>query len=237
MKISSFSLRCIFEYFFPAICPNCRKEIIDSGDCLCKKCSAEVVMMTSSALCSCCGARLDTVLDLCSKCISEEKHSWDSAICILEMNNIIHDMILNFKYKNKIELYPFFAKTVSERIIHDNLKFDFITSIPLHPLKFFMRGYNQSSLVAKRVAKLLQIPYKRLLLRRRYTKTQTSLSAEKRRKNLKNVFLPKNRAIIEGKDILLIDDIFTTGSTLRSAAKELADSGANKVTILVLARR
>jgi len=193
--------------------------------------------MRETALCSCCGDRLDTVLDLCSKCISEEEHSWNSAICILEMNDIIHDMILDYKYKNKIELYPFFAKLISDRILKDKLKFDLITSVPLHPLKFLIRGYNQSSLIAKRVAKALQTPYKSVLLRRRYTKTQTSLSAEKRRKNLKNVFLSKNKAIIEGQDILLVDDIFTTGSTLRSAAKELTDSGANKVTILVLARR
>ena len=74
-------------------------------------------------------------------------------------------------------------------------------------------------------------------IRNKYTKTQTSLSGEERRKNLQNVFLTKKRAIIKNKDILLIDDVYTTGSTLRSASKALIDAGASKVTILVLARR
>jgi len=217
------------------MCPNCRKELSDH-DSLCKKCSSEITQMTGT-LCSCCGSKLDTVLDLCSKCISEEKHSWTSAVCIFDMNKSIHDIVLDFKYKNKIELYPFLAREASKRILKDDLKFDLITSVPLHPFKYLIRGYNQSALVAKKVSKLTQIPYKGLLTRRKYTKTQTSLSAEKRRKNLKDVFLMKNRAIIKEKDILLIDDIFTTGSTLRSAAKELVESGAKKVTILVLARR
>lgn len=180
---------------------------------------------------------MDTVLDLCSKCIIEDAYTWKSAICVFEMNKDMHDAILNFKYKNHIELYPFFASAASDTISSKQLKFDIVTSVPLHPLKFLMRGYNQSGLIAKSIASTINTPYKKLLLRKKFTRTQTRLSAENRRKNLKDVFLAKNREIIKRKDILLVDDIFTTGSTLRSAAKTLAENGAQKVTILVLARR
>jgi ComF family protein len=167
----------------------------------------------------------------------EDKYSWNSSVCLFEMNKAIHDLILDYKYKGQIEIYPFFAQEAANRILKENLKFDLITSVPLHPLKFLTRGFNQSALIAKRVSKLTQIPYSSILSRKKYTRTQTVLTAEKRRKNLKGVFLIKKRAIIEGQVILLIDDIFTTGSTLRSASEELIKSGAKKVTILVLARR
>ncbi len=153
------------------------------------------------------------------------------------MNNAIHDAILNFKYKNQIELFPFLAQKITEKIQNDKLKFDLITAVPLHFAKYLLRGYNQSVLLAKKVSKLTNTPYCTTLIRKKYTKTQTSLSGAKRRKNLQNVFLAKKRAIVENKDILLVDDIFTTGSTLRSASKALIDAGAKKITILVLARR
>ena len=70
-----------------------------------------------------------------------------------------------------------------------------------------------------------------------YKNSNQPFRSKKDRKNLQNVFLAKKRAIVENKDILLVDDIFTTGSTLRSASKALIDAGAKKITILVLARR
>lgn len=217
------------------MCPLCRKELLESG-LLCKTCRENIVRAPSNT-CACCGSRLDTVLDICSKCIQEESHSWSSAICIFDINKTLHNLILDFKYKNNIELFPFLADEIANRIKEDSLEFDLITAIPLHFLKYFKRGYNQSVLLAKRVSRLTKTPYETTLVRKKYTKTQTALSGEQRRKNLRNVFLTKKRAIIENKDILLVDDIFTTGSTLRSACNALIASGAKKVTILVLARR
>lgn len=234
MKILSL-LKSSVNYFFPEICPNCRKELVEK-DFLCEKCLDEIVL-NSGEVCSCCGSRLDLVLDICSKCIKEDKHLWASAVCVFAMNKTIHDIILKFKYKNEIELFPFLAHKIAEKIQNDNLKFDLITAVPLHIVKSLLRGYNQSALLAKRVSRLTNTPYSTLLKRIKYTKTQTSLSGEERRKNLQNVFLEKKRAIIKNKDILLIDDIFTTGSTLRSACKTLIDAGAGRVTILALARR
>lgn len=234
MKVFSF-LKSSINYFLPEVCPNCRKELVGE-DFLCKKCMAEIVQ-NGGETCSCCGSRLDMVLDICSKCIKEDQHLWTSSVCIFAMNKAIHDIILNFKYKNEFEFSPFLAQKIAEKIQNDKLKFELITAVPLHFMKYFFRGYNQSVLLAKKVSNLTNIPYATLLIRNKYTKTQTSLSGEERRKNLQNVFLAKKRAIIKNKDILLIDDIYTTGSTLRSASKALIDAGAGKVTILVLARR
>lgn len=234
MKVFSL-LKSSFNYFFPEVCPSCRKELV-KGSFLCKNCSDEIAAIDGE-VCSCCGSRLDMVLDICSKCIKEDQYLWASSICVFAMNKAIHDVILRFKYKNEIELFPFLAQKIAEKIQKDELKFNLITAVPLHFVKYLHRGYNQSVLLARKVAKLTDTPYGTLLIRKKYTRTQTSLSGEERRKNLQNVFLAKRQAIIENKDILLIDDIFTTGSTLRSASKALIDAGASKVTILVLARR
>ena len=228
-------LKYLINYFLPEVCPNCRKELLEE-DFLCKNCMGEIAA-NEGEVCSCCGSRLDMVLDICSKCIKEDQHLWTSSVCVFAMNKAIHDIILNFKYKNEIELFPFLAQKISEKIQNEGLKFELITAVPLHFMKYFLRGYNQSVLLAKKVSKLTNTTYGTLLIRNKYTKTQTSLSGEERRKNLQNVFLAKKRAIIKNKDILLIDDVYTTGSTLRSASKALIDAGASKVTILVLARR
>ena len=129
------------------------------------------------------------------------------------------------------------ADSAARKIQDLKIHFDCVTAVPLHFMKYLYRGYNQSALLAKKIAILTGIDYKNLLVRRKFTKTQTRLSGEQRHKNLKGAFFSKNKAFIEKKDILLVDDVFTTGSTLRSASEALLSAGAGKIAILVLARK
>lgn len=177
------------------------------------------------------------ILDICSKCMKEGTSPWNNAICLFMMNNNVQYMVEQYKYNNKIEFLSQMAVSAAYKIQDLKIHFDCVTAVPLHFVKYLYRGYNQSALLAKRIAKLIGIDYKKLLGRKKITKSQTRLSGEERRKNLKGAFFIKHRAFIEKKDILLVDDVFTTGSTLRSASEALLSAGANGVTILVLARR
>ena len=122
-----------------------------------------------------------------------------------------------------------------ERIVEFQ-RHTYIVPVPLHWLKKLIRGYNQSALIAKRLSKLIGIPYLDPLCRSRWTRSQTKLTRTKRKQNLKNVFKLKNGIDLESKSIILVDDVFTTGSTMAACTLELLNAGANHVDILALAR-
>ncbi|MGQ9804608.1 MAG: ComF family protein [Chlorobiales bacterium] len=112
-------------------------------------------------------------------------------------------------------------------------KFDCIVPMPLHRLRKIERGYNQAERLATGVSERIGVPVKELVRRIRYTTTQTKLTLTERKSNLKDAF--ECVATLNGESLLLIDDVFTTGSTLLECAKTLKHSGAGKITIATLA--
>ena len=229
-------LKFLFEHFFSLQCPGCKQTKIKNNSEFCDICK-ERLDFTYEPYCPVCGSTLDGILEICSKCLLEEKVSWKNAIAVLQMKGYGQELVQRLKYSNDISLARPLSKIAAGKLMSSDITFDLITYIPLHWRKYFYRGYNQSKLVSKFISKSTKKPCKRILSRTRYTASQTRLKAEERRKNLKDAFSVKNKKAILNQNILLIDDVFTTGSTLRFAAQKLLDSGANSVTVFVLARR
>ncbi len=228
--------KCIFNHFFSLQCPGCRQNKIKGNSEFCDLCK-EKLNFTHEPYCPVCGSDLDGILEVCSKCLPEDNVSWKKAVAVLHMTGYGRELIQRFKYNNDISLARPLAEIAADKLEAAELDFDLITYVPLHWRKFFYRGYNQSELLSKFLSKLTGKPYKKLLSRNRYTSSQTRLSSKERRKNLRNAFSVSNKKDILNKNILLVDDVFTTGSTLRSAAQKLLDSGAGSVSVFVLARR
>ena len=114
---------------------------------------------------------------------------------------------------------------------------DVIIPIPLHPVRTRARGFNQSALLAERLSRLLGIPWNsRVLLRVRDTAPQVNLTDRERFQNVRRAFLCKKPQAVAGKQVLLVDDVMTTGATVRSAAGALLKGGAHRVWVLTLAR-
>ena len=112
-------------------------------------------------------------------------------------------------------------------------KFDLISPIPLHPVKLRERGYNQSALLSLALSRHYEILHaENLLIRRKMTTTQTDLGAKQRWTNMEGAFKIKNSTGIEGKTVVLIDDLYTTGATVHSAALTLKTAGAARVCVL-----
>ncbi len=165
----------------------------------------------------------------------------DFLACFLfEKDKRIQDVLHGLKYEQKTSFGVRLGKELGEKILTDKIfsSADFIIPIPLHNLKLRERGYNQSECIAKGITSVTKIPARtNILLRSRYTQSQTHLNFSERQENVKNVFDVKKkfRNVIEGKTITLIDDVMTTGATTLSAARALKESGAGKILIATAA--
>ena len=145
------------------------------------------------------------------------------------------ELAVKLKFSDKTHLAPYMAKLMKLAGEGLLLKTDVIAPIPLHYSRKLRRKYNQAALLAQNIAKLSGLQYEPFLLKRtRNTKKQTTLQKSQRKKNMEGAFIVTKN--IEGRRILLIDDVMTTGATINSAACALKDTGAKKVYGLVFAR-
>ena len=114
--------------------------------------------------------------------------------------------------------------------------YDIISAVPIHKKRKHDRGYNQSELIAKKLAKNIpNIIYKNILKKTINNQRQSELKKEERLENVKNVYQIQNRQIIENKRIVLFDDIYTTGSTVNECSRVLKENGAKEILVLTLA--
>jgi ComF family protein len=112
-----------------------------------------------------------------------------------------------------------------------------IVPVPLHPRRLRWRGFNQSLLLARQVSRKYDVPVDPFLLdRRRETLTQTELTEEERRRNVRGAFETDPKKSLKGRRVLLVDDVYTSGATVNECSRVLMRAGAREVTVLTLAR-
>lgn len=142
----------------------------------------------------------------------------------LEYNEYLAHAIHSFKYYNKPYMAKNFARLIARGL---DFKADILIPVPLSKKRHRERGYNQSALLALELSKLISIPVEnRALTRVRYTPPQAQLSLDERKSNVKDAFKSKN---VDGQNIILIDDVTTSSSTLYACASALKAAGAQKI--------
>jgi len=171
---------------------------------------------------------------LCTVC-REMLVNFDSAYSFGSYEGSLRKLIQLFKY-GKIESLASPLSRFVLRAIPLDQAFDTVIAMPMHWRKQWERGFNQAHLLAQPVAKRYGLKLSSNLGRRRYTKSQAGLTEAERRENLKDSFCIRKPEQLRGKRVLLVDDVFTTGATLRSAAAILKTAGAAHVTAATLAR-
>ncbi len=172
--------------------------------------------------------------DLCTVC-RESLVNFDAAYSFGSYEGSLRKLIHNFKY-GKVESL---AQPLSRFLLQClplEQRFELIVAMPMHWRKHWERGFNQAELLAHPVAARYGMRLATNLRRRRYTKSQAGLSEAQRRENLRDSFRVVRPFQVAGKRVLLIDDVFTTGATLRAAASALKAAGAAYVCALTLAR-
>lgn len=147
--------------------------------------------------------------------------------------NIIHSM----KYESLFKIgYEFGFELGTKLKNQNNCQYDGIIPVPIHSSKKRERGYNQSEQIAMGISDVLKVPYRKdLIYRSKYTKSQTKLTAFQRKENISDVYkLYNNSSSIKNNTFLIVDDVFTTGSTINYLALKLLENGARKVNCATL---
>jgi ComF family protein len=171
---------------------------------------------------------------VCRLCRSGAR-GFDAAYCFGAYEGTLRQLIHLFKYKRMKPLAKELSAQLARALPRDQ-RFDIVVPMPLHWRRQWQRGFNQSELLARATARRSGIPMVNAVRRTRATATQAGLSHAKRRENVAGAFRVKNRRAVEGRRILLIDDVMTTGTTASACALALKRAGAKSVSLLALAR-
>jgi competence protein ComFC len=209
----------LLNLLFPKFCLGCKKE----GTFLCEDCFATLEILTSHQK-------------------FKGKNLADLYFSVNYENFLVKRLVQNFKYPPLIkELKKELAFLIIFHFLLLDKKPDFsdfvLVPVPLSKKKLKWRGFNQAEEIAKELANFFKIPLiSDCLIKVRETKDQVELSEKERRENVKGVFFVKEGERIVGKNILLIDDVFTTGATMEETAKVLKEAGAKKIVGIVVAK-
>jgi len=242
LSTASFLKNIILDSLFPVFCLSCQKE----GFWLCEKCLAETKILDFQ-VCPACEEVITDKGFLCHFCREARKSRLDGLIAAVSYDDpVARKMVHNFKYRFIGDISESLAKLIFRALVRNDITLpDFVVPVPLHPKRLRWRGFNQSLLLAEYISKeispMMEIDILDILQRKHYNAPQMNVKNYRERlENVKNIFGLKsdiNFDLVKNKNILLIDDIATTGATLEECAKVLKLAGAKKVFAAVVARQ
>ncbi|MCK4650848.1 ComF family protein [Candidatus Babeliales bacterium] len=214
-------LNLIFNFFYPSFCRYCN-VLIEQDSIFCLNCFSKINPVATTFL-----------------PITKKKSLKVYSAC--EYKDPLRSLILKKTFSDILASKQL-AKIILQKTILKKLDIDFIVPIPLHISRYAFRGYNQASVIAKVLGKELEIPYINLLRRKKRTIFQSKLSVSKRQSNLKDAFDIAfrykifNTDFIKNKNIMLVDDLCTTGATLKNAGRVLFNLKPKSICAVVACR-
>ena len=231
--------RGLLDLVLPPLCLACRRPVEENG-ALCAGCWSEVTFIAPSH-CAVCGFpfEYDPGDDaVCAACAGSPP-AYDRARAVLRYDDASRSLVLGFKHGDQTYAAPAFGRWLARGGAALAATADVLVPVPLHRFRLMRRRYNQAMLLARRVGRecgVLVDPD--LLVRRRPTATQGRLSPSARRRNVQGAFTlrPGAAGRIDGRHVLLLDDVLTTGATVEECARVLRRGGAAAVDVLTLAR-
>ncbi len=217
-------LKNMLFFIFPRKCEMC--EII-SESYICDKCKSKL-------------EKTELYLNRIDDYSKDNTKYFDEHAYIFEYNSIIREKIIEYKFKNK----PYLGKMFSEFFVKNEKmcgffeKYDIIIPVPMTNKKIKERGYNQTEIIAKIISQNITniTMQKNVLIKYKNNKVQSQLNKEQRQQNVQNVYELNNEEIIKNKNILILDDIYTTGATCNECVKTLRNAQPKKIGIITIAK-
>jgi ComF family protein len=242
MKIAD-ALRLAGEAFLNALYPpHCAKCLADTlpGIHLCPTCAAQAPKIVAP-FCRQCSQPFDGAIEdsfTCAQCGGRKLH-FECAVAPYRSRGVVREFIHRFKYERHFYLRQPLANWLAESLEDERIAsqpFDALVPVPLHSARYRERDFNQAEVLAKLLAKRAGKPVLRALKRIRYTTTQTRLDRQERMENLRNAFRVRHASAVQCRHLILVDDVFTTGSTVEECARVLRQAGAASVRVVTVAR-
>ncbi len=221
----------VANVFLPPLCSHCDQKRFQKLP-LCLSCIRKLKRF-KIPICSLCGE------NNCDGLHIDWKPQLMRAHFLFQVNPQFTTLSHGFKYQNRKRDLRFLSQFIRFRpdLLESLKKYSALVPIPIHPLRLRERGYNQSFEIAKEISHATGVTIQNKFLKRiRYTNTQTHLGSLLRSKNLKSAFKVFSGSNLKNQKILLIDDIFTTGSTAVLCAEELLKNGAEEISIFALGK-
>lgn len=228
-------------FLYPEVCQVCRAQrATPAQGFICSDCRSTVSAI-KRPFCERCGLPYPGAVFSefeCSNCRGAE-FFFETARSAVVAKGTLLDVIHAYKYHRAVWFEPYLAELLVSRAQSEltAADWDCIVPVPLHPTKEREREFNQAERLAKPLSAATGIPYNPRLLRRDVpTETQTWLSREERRANVRGAFSLRDAAGLSGRRVVLVDDVFTTGATTNACAQVLKHGGASSVCVWTLAR-
>ena len=209
----------ILDFIYPPVCGICGKLC---DEIICRKCEISVINKTDVGI-------DDYTLD-------NEKY-FNEHIYIFNYNGIMREKVLQYKFSDKTYLYKMFSKIIlNNKKVYEKINcYDIIIPVPIHKKRKIQRGYNQCELIAKNISEQTKISLNtKSLYKEKNNIAQSTLAKDKREENTKNAYVCTEKQLIKDKNILIFDDIYTTGNTVNECSKVLMSSGTKSIGILTL---
>lgn len=219
----------ILNIIFPKVCCVCGAGLTKNEEIICFHCRSELPKMNFSNV-------KDN--ELVNRFYGKLSIDFGLAYLNFHKSGITQKLLHQFKYNN----YPEIGKLIGNWVGHELLKnkisdkIDIIIPVPLHPRKERKRGYNQSQYFANGISEITKIPTEfKTLQRLYYEESQTHKSKEQRWKSVENAFRIVDKVSVDSKNVLLVDDVITTGATLEACGHQIMKNGAAGISIATLA--
>lgn len=218
----------MLHLFYPRLCEGCNKPLLAGEEVLCISCSLEIPETNYHHI-----PDNETAIRFAGRIpfIYATTFAWFSN------DSLIQHMVHDLKYRNKMETGIYLGRRLGERLRETNWwkEIDIIVPVPLHKAKQAKRGYNQSMLIAQGISESMQIPADEHILKRvRDTESQTHKTRAERLRNMEDAFTINKTRHLNGKHILICDDVLTTGATLEACALALMAIEGIKISVATI---
>ena len=225
----------MLDFVFPRRCPFC-DGIVRFGDMVCDRCRSSIPYIGEEYCLKCGKALLKTDSEYCSDCMHTE-HLFTRGRAVYVYEGSVRASIGRFKFRGRQEYADFYGRDMVRHLgsFIKKCRIDIIIPVPISKEKQKMRGYNQAELIAERISALTGLPFDGMLVKRvRNTPPMKDLTRSERMKNLIGAFKITSHDV-KWRNVLIVDDIYTTGSTIDAMAAEIKNAGAEKVFFVALA--